>query len=349
MLLFFVLLRVFIFARMNKIQQALVSLTNAALFHNEAVLPDNFRGKDYPKLYTCAKKNGVLALCLDGILQLPAGQQPPKELKLQWAANVISIEKNYDRKQQALDKLTDIFRAENIPCLVFKGFALSRLYPQPKHREFGDLDIFLPKHYDKGNIAMEKQGIHVHSGHHHTQFHINRVLVENHSAFLHDSHSSTERRLEFSAENEQETHPGQYPLYFPSLHQAVHFADHTAQHFFSNDCNIRLRTLCDWALILRDEGRDWEYTELKAWLAHSEAGHLADMMTAVCTEWFGCTLSKKERHYVKPFSSRTRRRFTEAVFAKKYSKKDEPRRLVRYAAHLCKYFRFSKMRKKIAR
>lgn len=334
---------------MNKIQQALVSLTNAALFHNEAVLPDNFRGKDYPKLYTCAKKNGVLALCLDGILQLPAGQQPPKELKLQWAANVISIEKNYDRKQQALDKLTDIFRAENIPCLVFKGFALSRLYPQPKHREFGDLDIFLPKSYDKGNIAVEKQGMHVHTGHHHAQFHLDHILVENHSVFLHESHSALERKLEFSAENECETHPGEYPVYFPPLQQAAHFVHHAAHHFFSNDCNIRLRTLCDWTLILQGEGRDWTYAELKQWLRHTEAGHLADMMTAVCMDWYGCGLSKEGHRHVKPFPSRTRKRFIESVFAKKYNRKDEPRRIVRYFAHIGKHFRFSRMRKQISR
>lgn len=335
---------------MNSIQQALVILTKAALFQEkEAALPEALGKRDYRKLYTCARRNGVLALCMDGIQLLPPEQQPPKELKLQWAANVVAIEKNYDRKQQALEKLMDIFRPLNIYCLVFKGFALSRLYPQPKHREFGDLDIYLPKNYDKGNIAVEKQGIHVHSGHHHAQFHMDHILVENHSVFLHERHSTLERKLELSAENEAENHPEQFPLFFPPLQQAAHFVHHAAHHFFSNDCNIRLRTLCDWALILQDEGKIWEYAELKQWLRHTEAGHLADMMTAVCMEWYGCELTKEGHHHVKPFSKRTRKRFIQAVFAKKYSRKDEPRRIVRYLAHICKYFHFSKMRKKIAK
>lgn len=334
---------------MNNIQQAIVSLTKAALFHEEVSLPKDFKGKDYAKLYTCAKRNGVLALCLDGIQRLPDTQQPPKQLKLQWAANVLAIEKNYDHKQQALNRLIDIFKPYGIPCLVFKGFALSRLYPQPKHREFGDLDIFLPKHYDKGNMAVEKQGIRVHSGHHHAQFHIDRVLIENHSVFLHESHSTLERRLELCAENECKNHPGESLVFFPPLQQAAHFVHHAAQHFFSNDCNIRLRTLCDWALILQDEGSIWEFAELKQWLRHTEAGHLADMMTAICMEWYGCKLSKEGMHHLKPFSKRTRKRFIEAIFAKKYQKKDEPLRIIRYIAHTCKYFRFSKMRKKISK
>ena len=333
---------------MNKIQKTLVSLTKSALFGTDARLAEPLTDKDYEKLYRCAKLNGVLALCLDGIQHLPADQQPGKELKMTWAANVAAIEKRYTQKQQTLQTLLEIFRPENIACMIFKGFSISRLYPEPSHREFGDLDIYLYKDYMKGNTALRRKGINVHTdNHHHAQCRINGILVENHAAFLHNSNSTFEKELEQTAQKVRESQP-ESPLFLPPLHHAAYIAHHASQHFFTNDCNIRLRTVCDWAVILQDEGKGWQYHELKRLLRHTRENNMADMLTTLCHHWYG-NISRDTRKQLAPFSERTERLFTKAVFAKKYQRKDERRKWVRYLGHLYKQFRFKPLRRSLTK
>ena len=333
---------------MNKIQNTLVSLTKMALFNSTSKLPVELSAKDYEKLYACAKQNGVLALCLDGIETLPETVQPAKTLKIQWSANVASIEKRYAQKEQALAMLLETFNQEKIACVVFKGFSISRLYPKPNHREFGDLDIFLFKDYMKGNTALRRKGINVHTdNHHHAQCRVNGVLVENHVSFLHNSNSSFEKELEQTAQKVRETQT-ENPLYLPPLHHAAYVAHHASQHFFTNDCNIRLRTICDWAAILQGEGSEWKYSDLKRMLRHTREYRMADMLTTVCHHWYG-NVSHETRKRLAHFSARTERLFVKSIFAKKYQRKDEKRKWVRYLGHLYKQIRFKPLRRSLSK
>lgn len=333
---------------MNKVQNTLVSLTKSALFGTALNLPEPLTASEYEELYHCAKHNGVMALCLDGIQRLPESHQPDKVLKMKWIANVGAIEKRYADKQKALDMLMDILRPDDIACMVFKGFSISRLYPVPSHREFGDLDIFLYKDYSRGNTAFRKNGIHVNTeNHHHAQCRINGILVENHAAFLHNSNSTFERKLEQIAQKVREEQQ-ESPLFLPPLHHAAYIAHHASQHFFTNDCNIRLRTICDWAVILQGEGKDWHYSDLKKLLQHTRETRMADIMTTICQHWYG-NVSHDTRKQLKTFSERNKNLFIKAIFAKKYQRKDEKRKWVRYLGHIYKQIVFKPLRKALSK
>ena len=331
---------------MKKVQKTLVLMTRAALQNEGAKLHEPLSSKEFKALYKCAKLNGVLALCLDGVQMLPAVDQPEKPLKLQWGANVAAIEKRYREKEEALHTLLETFRPENIRCLVFKGFSISRHYPVPSHREFGDLDIYLFKDYQRGNAAIARKGINVHTdNHHHAQCRINGILVENHAAFLHNSNSSFEKELEQTALKARDAQT-EDPLFLPPLYHAADFAHHASQHFFCNDCNIRLRSICDWAVILKGEGTEWRYSDLKRILRHRRESNMADMLTLLCHRWYG-NVSRETRKQLKPFSERTVRLFVKAIFAKKYQRKDEKRKIVRYIGHIYKQIRFKSLRRKL--
>ena len=333
---------------MNKTQKTLVSLTKSALFGNDTRWGEPLAAKEYEKLYRCAKLNGVLALCLDGIQHLPDSQQPGKELKMSWIANVAAIEKRYEQKKKALEILLETFRPDNIPCMIFKGFSISRLYPKPNHREFGDLDIYLYKDYMKGNTALRKRGINVHTGnHHHAQCRVNGILVENHAAFLHNSNSTFEKELEQAAQKVREEN-SESPLFLPPLHHAAYIAHHASQHFFCNDCNIRLRTICDWAVILQGEGSEWQYNDLKRLLRHTRESNMADMLTTICHRWYG-NVPRETRKQLATFSERTIRLFVKSIFAKKYQRKDEKRKWVRYLGHIYKQIRFKPLRRSLSK
>lgn len=332
---------------MNSIQKTLVSLTAAALFSQKAALPKSFSAEDFDSLYRCARENGVLALCLDGIQQLPAGQQPPKNRYLKWVANVAYIEKRYAQKRKVLDFLLETYRARGIRCLTFKGFSVSRLYPVPNHREFGDLDIYLFDQYAQGNQAVSDKGIQIQGDDaHHAQYHIDGILVENHPHFLHTS-SRLEEKLEAAAWNVREKQE-EDPLFLPPLEQAAYIACHTAQHFFSNDCNIRLRALCDWAVILKEEGKNWHYTDLQDLLKDTKAESLADLMTLCCHQWYG-QVSAQALSRIETFPTRIQKLFQKTVFAPKYQKKDEKRKWKRYWGHLYKQLHFASLRRYLSR
>lgn len=332
---------------MNKTQKTLVSLTKSALFGTDALLPEPFTAKYYEKLYHCAKLNGVLALCLDGIQHLPDSRQPGKELKMCWVANVAAIEKRYRQKEQALQTMLDIFRPENITCMIFKGFSISRLYPEPSHREFGDIDIYLYNDCMKGNTVLQQKGIRIQTGDHHSQCIINGILVENHATFLHDGSSAFEKELERTAEKVREKNC-ESPLFLPPLQHAAYIVHHASQHFFTNDCNIRLRTICDWAVIMKDEGRSWQYHDLKQMLRQTRECNMADMLTTICRHWYG-GISQETAEQLAPFTSRTVRLFAKAIFAKKYHRKDERRKWVRYLGHIYKQVIFSPLRRTLSK
>lgn len=330
---------------MNKIQKALVSLTRSALSHQTAALKEPFTDKDYKKLYSLAKHNRVSALCLDGIRQLPESQQLGKQLLTRWESHVDAIEKLYRKKENAMQTLIGTFNEKEIACMVFKGFSISRLYPEPSHREFGDIDIYLYKDYAKGNMALTKKGIDVDTGHHRARCHIQDIPVEIHASFLHNINSSFEKELEITAQKVREEN-NVSPLYLPPLHNAAYIAHHASQNFFSNDYNIRLRTLCDWAAVLKGEGTEWQYRDMKRLLRHTRERNMADMLTRLCHQWYG-NVSRNVLQQLTPFTYKTERLFVKAIFAKKYQNCNDMWKWVR---NLCLHFkrlRFKPLRRRI--
>jgi hypothetical protein len=333
---------------MNLVQEALVSLTKSALFGTKANMPDNFTDKNYDKLYAYAKQQAVLAICMDGLQGLPEKEQPAGKLKEHWLSSVSDIEKSYAEKEKVLALLLDTFSKENISFMIYKGFSICRLYPKPHHREFRDIDLYLFKDYMKGNTALRRKGFNMHTAEHHYSFcHINGIRVENHASFLRNINSSFEKTLEQAAQTVKDTQPDS-PLYLPALHQAAHIAHHASQLFFSGDYNIRLRTICDWAITLQDEGKSWHYGDLKHMLHHTRENRMADLLTTICHHWYG-NVSHDTCKQLRPFSNRTIRLFEKSIFAKKYQRKEEKRTWVRSIGRLYKKIRFKPLRRALSK
>ncbi len=70
-------------------------------------------------------------------------------------------------------------------------------YPNPAHRPCGDIDIWLYGEQEKGDKLLQKKGIAIDSSHHHhTVFHVNGVMVENHYDFINIHAHLSSRTLE---------------------------------------------------------------------------------------------------------------------------------------------------------
>ena len=101
--------------------------------------------KEWRELFRIAAQQGVLAIVYDVVAGLPKEQQPPRSINLQWALSSEAIENRYEMQRKTSAILADLFAEQNIPTVVMKGLALGTYYPNPAHRECGDLDCWLDR------------------------------------------------------------------------------------------------------------------------------------------------------------------------------------------------------------
>src|SRR3989339_1447331 len=115
----------------NDGQESNIAFTDFQLDHTQ-----------WNELLTLAAKQGVFAIAYDG---LPDTLLPelPKDITIKWQLGVENIEKRYDRQIGVLKELISIFNKNGIDLLLLKGLGLCSMYPEPNHRECGDLDIYL--------------------------------------------------------------------------------------------------------------------------------------------------------------------------------------------------------------
>ena len=177
--------------------QRMLALTKAAL---HGTIPDenlfvNVGETGWTELFELSVVQGVMVLSLNGAMQLPKDLQPSFTLKLRWIAGVEAVEKRYRHCLKTAEELSSRFKENNIRMLLFKGIALSRLYPIPHSREFGDIDIFLCGKAKEGDALLkritDKECV---SSGKHVNFSYRGILIENHHTFLmHNSYKSFRR------------------------------------------------------------------------------------------------------------------------------------------------------------
>ena len=98
--------------------------------------------KEWEQCYRMACKQGVMAIAWDGVMKLPKELQPPVGIKIQWAMAVEKYEMQYLRYCRTIESLSQFYKENGIATVQLKGVGLSTYYPQPKHREGGDIDIY---------------------------------------------------------------------------------------------------------------------------------------------------------------------------------------------------------------
>ncbi len=129
-------------------------------------------------------------------------------------------------------------------------------YPNPAHRPCGDIDIWQYGEQEKGDKLLQEKGIVIDSSHHHhTVFHINGVMVENHYDFInihaHLSSRDMEQDLqELAREKDYEiTVAGEKAYLPPATFNALFLLRHAGSHFSSSE--ITLRNVADWAMFVK--------------------------------------------------------------------------------------------------
>lgn len=203
-------------------------------------------------IHEMAVRQTVLAIVADGMNQLPKDLLPPQPLLRQWVIQVLQIEQNNRKMNALLPELSDLFKESGIRVFLLKGQGIARLYPNPLHRQCGDIDLFVEKKdleaakrllAGHATIAERERQDYV--------FHFGRILIELHSEINvqisyrlkhHHDRWIKERLLEASSIiwNTIQLPPAN----FDALFIFIHFF----RHFMIG--GIGLRQICDWAQYL---------------------------------------------------------------------------------------------------
>ena len=288
---------------LKRTAQQLIALNQSVL--NETV-PDEelFTGMDesqWDNLLCYSAEQGVMALALDGSMLLPKSLQPPRIVKWRWIAGVEAVERRYQLQLKIAEELTAQFKENNIRLMLFKGFALSRFYPTPEHREFGDIDIYLCGKASEGDMLLKRLTKKENPpSEKHTGFSYKGILIENHHTLLNQGVPSSfynsdilEERLKDTLVsagilgNEQLTSSGSLNeklLFPPSNFDALFVMLHALGHF---PAGIVLRHLCDLKVLFTAYRGKIDFASYRDSLSKAGVLKVADALTALTVRYLG--------------------------------------------------------------
>lgn len=245
-------------------QNTLFSLLKTSLcFSNREAFLDFPEDLDWNSLVNLAARQGVLSLSLDGMRLMEQSCKIPKissldglsrELLIRWELSSKKQEARNKKQRAVIKELVAVFRENGIEMLLLKGIGLSELYPNPNHRECGDIDIFLFRDYEKGNKVIEELGIEVDKdGSKHSNFFFKGVPVENHKTFLNVDHTKADENLEkhllevLRVQGFDTIMVDNVPVRIPTPDfTAIFLCRHDITHFLAS--GLVLRHFCDLAL-----------------------------------------------------------------------------------------------------
>lgn len=256
-------------------------------------------------VYKLAKKQGVLAIVFDVIENTTAPLQISRKFKFRWIAAVHSREENYSKQFDNALELAEAFKNEGIKTVVLKGLSMSTYYPKPIYREFGDFDCFLGDDYESGNCVAEKIGAVVDRDYYrHSHIKYKSQMVENHQFCVGVRGSRTmksfEKHLRQVMFNRADYIDKDQFLIRPSSDfNALFLISHAMTHFLVE--GIKLRHICDWALLLHHEQNNIDWQSFYLWTDKLHYTRFANALTSIAKTDLGlkltCPMVRDEEKY----------------------------------------------------
>lgn len=94
-------------------------------------------------VFDMACKQAMVAVVLDGVETLPAGQRPPAAVLMPWIGMVQRIEAQNRKLNHAVIRVCERLRQEGKTAILLKGQGNAVWYPRPLHRMSGDIDLWI--------------------------------------------------------------------------------------------------------------------------------------------------------------------------------------------------------------
>lgn len=225
---------------------------------------------DWKMIFNLSRSHSVISWVYDGIEMLPSELKPPKGLLMKWFSLVLQVERANRHINSRLVELALLYEKNNIPFVLLKGQGIATAYPNPDHRQPGDIDVYIgPDNYKKANNLLQDNGaVRNHKedvNDKHCNLNWNGVTVENHidvakfaapeyskawKGFFRRSFDGISVKREFSGINVMLPSP-----YFNSIYLLVHILQHL------QTSGIGLRQICDFMTVIRSNSESFNREE----------------------------------------------------------------------------------------
>ena len=254
---------------------------------------------EWTELFSVSQQQGVSALAFEAIDALyKEGKRlsVPQNIVLEMLRTSMLIQKNYSNQIVNSSALAKLWKESGINTLVFKGLALSRYYPVPSYREFGDFDCYLFGKYDEGNAVAKANGYRVDTGwYKHSQIYCNGVMAENHKYFTQCRKGKKEREL--NRELVSLLGDGSFLQRFentelllpPLMFEGLFFVYHAMSHFLLE--GLTLRHFCDWACWMKANQSAIHWPEFYERCKYYGYDRFVDAMNAICVDYLGLVVT----------------------------------------------------------
>ena len=243
-----------------------------------------FSSQEWEGVYQVCRQQGVTAVTFNFVKSLPKEEAPHRALTLEWFSAATGIERTLLQMQMVAEDFAKRMKEKQIPVVVLKGIAFAQYYPNPLHRECGDLDCYMMGKKEEGDLAAVELGGKVEeAGYKHSHLSYKGLTIENHRFFTGFDNTPTGIRTEQAlSELMQEAHIyiGGSKLYCPSVNfNALFLLKHAQGHFM--DEGIRMRHVLDWALFLKAKQQEVDWLRILPMLETTHTAQFAGLMTAI--------------------------------------------------------------------
>lgn len=162
----------------------------ASAIHGDIPDPTPFVGLDdavWTQIHRLMVAHAVPAFVGDRVLLLPKEALPCRTLRLTIFSEIEMTKRGNRYLTKALEQLSALYQAHDLPFVLLKGLGLSLFYPDPTLRTGGDLDTLFYRSgdYERANALLEAEGYYLHDDsevrYGHTAFTYGRTVVENHA------------------------------------------------------------------------------------------------------------------------------------------------------------------------
>ena len=289
---------------MNIEQQRLLALIRCSLFdrQEDVSLFSSMSFDDWDVLRRTAKKQGVSAITFHAFEKISV--RPEIDNLMDWMYNTTHLEQTISVRisvAKSLVKLWDIDKDSNsisydMDMLILKGLSLAYLYPMPKSRGFGDLDVYTFNGHNIANQKIKEKGIAIDHEDKHDIYKYKGVVVEHHSTFV-GTDNHTGRLINDYLQNvisndgcKRSIHGWLEPT--PNFN-VVFLLRHMTRHLATEGCP--LRNVIDYALFILKEGDKINWDITKQVLNSTKMVKAFDTILSVCETLFCVDFS---RYYI---------------------------------------------------
>lgn len=129
----------------NNVKRQFLQLLQGGLWNKE-IDKNVFDGAiDWNGITALSTEQSVIGIVGDGIARLPRELWPGQQVIFRSYSLTLKIERHNEMMNTFLPRLMMLFEKNKINCWVLKGQGLSLHYPNPLHRQAGDIDLLVEK------------------------------------------------------------------------------------------------------------------------------------------------------------------------------------------------------------